>query len=221
MFCQKCGTPVPEETGVCPNCTPAPSAPPKKTSRFGFNAPSKGGKSFAAIFSAITLIPTIGILTIDYIWNYAIDWPATGYLVGALLVIWICSVLPAVRVTPAPVTAFICFMSAALYIMYIVKRLTDSMEWFTVFALPALMIPAVFIGLDSSLASSTRLRGFGMGALVSAEAAIYSIAWGILWDNYYHAGVIELRFSVICASLFLMQAVILAAVAYVQRVNRK
>ena len=43
-----------------------------------FNSPDKGGKSFAAIFSVLCLIPAIVTLTIDYVWNYKIDWKPTG-----------------------------------------------------------------------------------------------------------------------------------------------
>lgn len=182
-----------------------------------FTAPGKNGKNFAAIVTALTLIPAIATITIDYIWNYKIDWPATGYIVGALVVGWICAVLPAIHVMPAPVTTIICFLSAALYILYIVKRVTGSMEWFTRFALPVLGVIAVFVGLDSALASSAGVKGFLLGAIGAFEASIFSIIWGILWDNYYHNGVIQLRFSVICASLFLMLAVIIAAMWYINR----
>lgn len=182
-----------------------------------FSAPGKDGKNFAVIVTALTLIPAIGTLTIDYIWNYKIDWPATGYIVGALLVGWICTVLPAIHVMPAPVTAVICFFSAALYLLYIVKRVTGSMEWFTRFALPVLGIITVFIGLDSALSSSAGIKGYWLGAIGAFEASIFSILWGVLWDNYYHNGVIQLRFSVICASLFLMLTVVLVAGGYVTR----
>ena len=91
-----------------------------------FNSPDKSSKSFAAIFSVLCLIPAIVTLTIDYIWNYKIDWKPTGYIVGALIVLWICCVLPAIKITPAPVTALICFMSLALYLMFIVCLLYTS-----------------------------------------------------------------------------------------------
>ena len=241
MFCRNCGTQIPDGANACPNCLAVPTIAPdpeaakapqqaaqpvtqpenNERKKGFFNAPGKSGKSYAAIVSALLLLPAIFIVTIDYIWNYHIDWEATWYIVGALLVIWICSVLPAIRITPAPVTAIICFMSAALYVMYIVRQVTGSMEWFTMFALPVLLILAVFIGLDSALINSTKLRGLALGAVASAEAAIFSVLWGFLWDNYYHHGVIELRFSVICASGFLMLTVVLAALAYVKNVNKK
>ena len=186
-----------------------------------FNSPDKSGKSSAAIFSVLCLIPAIVTLTIDYIWNYKIDWKPTGYIVGALIVLWICCVLPAIKITPAPVTALICFMSLALYLMFIVKQVSGSMLWFAAFALPAIAVLAVFIGADSAIIHSTKISSFGICSLISAEAAIYSIVWGILWDNYHHGGIIRLRFSVILASVFLIFALIFAAAAYVGKIHKK
>lgn len=186
-----------------------------------FNSPDKSSKNFAAIFSVLCLIPAIATLTIDYIWNYKIDWKPTGYIVGALIVIWICCVLPAIKITPAPVTALICFMALALYLMYIVKQVSGSMLWFAAFALPAIAVLAVFIGADSAIIHSTKIGSLGICSLISAETAIYSIIWGILWDNYHHGGIIRLRFSVIIASIFLMVSLIFAAAAYVRKNNKK
>ncbi len=244
MFCAHCGASVPEGATACPQCHAvvinnvapeqeapkaaetaqteytAPAAQAQDSKFRFFKAPGKSGKSFAALFSAFTLVPIIFIYAVDYIIDYKINSPFTGYIVGALLVIWICSVLPAANVTPAPVTAVICFASVALYIIYIVKRISGSMEWFTMFALPLLMLLALFLGLDSSLASRG-VKGFFAGALISAEAAVFSIIFGVLWDNYHHHGVIQLRFSVICAAFFLMVTVIQLAVGYVNKLNEK
>ena len=137
-----------------------------------------------------------------------------------LVVIWICSVLPVVRITPAPVTAIICFASVTLYAMFVIKEINGSMEWFTVFALPLIMILAVFIGLDSALAAN-KIATSLMPGIVAAEAAVYSFIFGILWSHYYDDAVYMPRISVVFACGFLMLSVILAAMGYVKMINRK
>lgn len=242
MFCKKCGAAVSDGDAFCPKCgtrvekeetvspvsynesnsehTEEQTAPAKEIKEKFLTAPTKSGKSYAVIFTALTLIPAIFVLMIDYVANLAVDWPATKYVVGALVVIWICSVLPVVRITPAPVTAIICFASVTLYAMFVIKEINGSMEWFTVFALPLIMILAVFIGLDSALAAN-KIATSLMPGIVAAEAAVYSFIFGILWSHYYDDAVYMPRISVVFACGFLMLSVILAAMGYVKMINRK
>lgn len=228
VFCPKCGTRVEKEETVTPvsynesnsEHTEEQTAPAKEIKEKFLTAPTKSGKSYAVIFTALTLIPAIFVLMIDYVANLAVDWPATKYVVGALVVIWICSVLPVVRITPAPVTAIICFASVTLYAMFVIKEINGSMEWFTVFALPLIMILAVFIGLDSALAAN-KIATSLMPGIVAAEAAVYSFIFGILWSHYYDDAVYMPRISVVFACGFLMLSVILAAMGYVKMINRK
>lgn len=228
VFCPKCGTRVEKEETVTPvsynesnsEHTEEQTAPAKENKEKFLTAPTKSGKSYAVIFTALTLIPAIFVLMIDYVANLAVDWPATKYVVGALVVIWICSVLPVVRITPAPVTAIICFASVTLYAMFVIKEINGSMEWFTVFALPLIMILAVFIGLDSALAAN-KIATSLMPGIVAAEAAVYSFIFGILWSHYYDDAVYMPRISVVFACGFLMLSVILAAMGYVKMINRK
>ena len=228
LFCPKCGTRVEKEETVTPvsynesnsEHTEEQTAPAKEIKEKFLTAPTKSGKSYAVIFTALTLIPAIFVLMIDYVANLAVDWPATKYVVGALVVIWICSVLPVVRITPAPVTAIICFASVTLYAMFVIKEINGSMEWFTVFALPLIMILAVFIGLDSALAAN-KIATSLMPGIVAAEAAVYSFIFGILWSHYYDDAVYMPRISVVFACGFLMLSVILAAMGYVKMINRK
>lgn len=224
MFCKNCGTSIPDGATSCPGChavvdgaPAAPAAPEEKKSIL--SAPTKGGKNFTALASAFLLIPAIFTIMIDYIVDYAVDWPPTGYVVGALLVCWICAVLPALKITPAPVTAIICFASVALYIMYIVKQISGSMEWFTLFALPMLMIFAVFVGVDSALTQNESLHKF-MAGIVAAEGAVYCFVWGLLWTNYHGQGLIQPRLSIIAACGCLMLSVILLAMGYVKGNNK-
>ena len=242
MFCKKCGAAVSDGDAFCPKCgtrvekeetvfpvsynennsehTEEQTAPAKEIKEKFLTAPTKSGKSYAVIFTALTLIPAIFVLMIDYVANLAVDWPATKYVVGALVVIWICSVLPVVRITPAPVTAIICFASVTLYAMFVIKEINGSMEWFTVFALPLIMSLAVFIGLDSALAAN-KIATSLMPGIVAAEAAVYSFIFGILWSHYYDDAVYMPRISVVFACGFLMLSVILAAMGYVKMINRK
>ncbi len=229
QFCSKCGTKVQTEEAPAAVSEPVESAPeyveetpaPTENVKEKFiKTPTKSGKSYAVIFTALTLLPAIFVLMIDYVANLAVDWPATKYVVGALVVVWICSVLPVIRIMPAPITAIICFASVTLYAMFVIKEINGSMEWFTVFALPMIMILAVFIGLDSALAAN-KIATAVMPGIVAAEAAIYSFVFGILWSHYYDDAVYMPRISVVFACGFLMLAVILAAMGYVRMINQK
>ena len=220
LFCSKCGEKIIKEEMPAVTAEPVENAsgyaeeaaaPAEGVKEKFIKAPTKSGKSYAVIFTALTLLPAIFVLMIDYVANLAIDWPATKYVVGALVVVWICSVLPVLRITPAPVTAIICFASVTMYAMFVIKEINGSMEWFTVFALPLIMILAVFIGLDSALAAN-RVATAIMPGIVAGEAAIYSFIFGILWSHYYDDAVYMPRISVVFACGFLMLAVILAAI---------
>ena len=241
-YCPKCGIPLFEEETPVASGEPVPKeetsvvsaepeatdsgyaeeavAPAESVKEKFLKAPTKSGKSYAVIFTALTLLPAIFVLMIDYVANLAIDWPATKFVVGALIVVWICSVLPVLRITPAPVTAIICFASVTMYAMYVIKEINGSMEWFTVFALPLIMILAVFIGLDSALAANKVATAL-MPGIVAGEAAIYSFVFGVLWSHYYDDAVYMPRISVVFACGFLMLAVILAATGYVKMINSK
>ena len=228
LFCSKCGEKIIKEEMPAVTAEPVENAsgyaeeaaaPAEGVKEKFIKAPTKSGKSYAVIFTALTLLPAIFVLMIDYVANLAIDWPATKYVVGALVVVWICSVLPVLRITPAPVTAIICFASVTMYAMFVIKEINGSMEWFTVFALPLIMILAVFIGLDSALAAN-RVATAIMPGIVAGEAAIYSFIFGILWSHYYDDAVYMPRISVVFACGFLMLAVILAAMGYVKMINR-
>ena len=92
MNCPRCGKEITPDAKVCPSCglifnneTNNNDAP--KKSLLGINAPNKGAKSFAAIFTAILLCPALFCSVLDYVLFPNVNW--SGYVVGALAVICI------------------------------------------------------------------------------------------------------------------------------------
>lgn len=208
----------PEPAYAEPAADPAEIQAPAKESFF--KAPTKSAKSFAALFTAFTLVPAIFWIMIDYIIDFQVDGPITKYAVGLLVVVWICAVLPAIRVTPAPVTALICFLAVASYVFFVIKEISGSMEWFTTVALPMLLILAVFIGLDSAIAANSTARLF-MPGIIAGEASIFTLIGGFLWTNFLGLDHTQwqLRAAIFIAASLLMLAVVLVAVSYVKKVN--
>lgn len=132
MFCTKCGAVVDEKTGVCPNCGACERAEekaekPGSKKKFYLGKATKTAKSYAVIFSAFMVFPAM-ICTVVNILNPGDKFWA-GYVLGAIAVAWVFLVLPVLRVTPAPVTAGICFVVLALYLLYIAK-MQGVISWY-------------------------------------------------------------------------------------------
>lgn len=237
MFCRNCGAQIPEGTTACPNCHAVNGEVRAQTEKKngGFRAPTQGGKKAIAICSALTLIPIIFIIMIDLFVDLKFDWDKTGGWIGFLLVLFICTVLPSIRITPAPVTTGICFLTVCAYIMYVLKLVNGNMDWFTEMALPLILVFCVFLGLDSVLVGDGKVSGSGKGVLYCLEAFIFSIAWSVLYTNYKGLDLAELqsiglfdgieglmiRVPILFAAFFLTLTVIFAAAWYVGKVRKQ
>jgi membrane protein len=222
MFCTKCGAVVDEKTGVCPNCGACERAEEKAEKpdfkkKLHLGKATKTAKSYAVIFSAFMVFPAM-ICTVVNILNPGDKFWA-GYVLGAIAVAWVFLVLPVLRVTPAPVTAGICFVVLALYLLYIAK-MQGLISWYYSYAVPICAVICAMVALTTGLISKKIAKGIHIPALLSAEAAVFLIFLEALYD-FNQLGRLNLRWSLITMCVFVSISVICEAVAYVVRLNAK
>ncbi len=204
MYCSKCGAQT-DENGMCPNCDTVPAEPVSKKKEKG---PSKSSKNYAAIFTALLVFPASLSVAIDLSFHRYDFW--FGYVVGALLVVWVCAVLPQLNITPAPVTALICFASVIGYIFFVVYK-TGHLEWLYNRALPLTVLLAAFIAIDSALISR-KVDWMKVLSCISFEIGAYLIAIELT----YRRALTDLHWSPILACGFISVAAVFLAFSYVK-----
>lgn len=236
MFCNKCGSAVPEGNAFCGKCgTPLPvqqyqpqfqqknqsrnqSAQQQNEERKGFlKAPGKGSKSFAAVMTALMVFPATFCVALDMVFQRSDGWCL--YVVGALIAAWMVIVYPALNITPAPVTALISFFSVVGYIFFVIGRLGFLEKLYKV-ALPLMILAAVFIALDSALIGAGKLKGMHAFSFVSLQSAIYLVAIEATLDNLAW-GEVNLRWSLIIGCFFVSAIALFEAINYVAKINKK
>lgn len=139
MYCIRCGAQLCDSEEKCPLCgtvvfhpdlprpqgeKPYPAARPKETA-------SRKGILF--VLTMLFLVPLVISLLVDWRINGELAW--SGYVGGALLVIYVTAVLPTWFRHAAPVI-FVAsdFVAAGLYLLYI--NFATGGHWYLSFALP-------------------------------------------------------------------------------------
>ena len=230
MFCNKCGSKVPEGNafcGVCGNPIPVqanyqpvdqPAAEPVKEEKGGFfKMPGKGSKSFAAIMTALMVFPATFCVALDMVFQRSDGWCL--YVVGALIAAWMVIVYPALNITPAPVTALVSFFSVIGYIFFVIGRLGFLEKLYKV-VLPLMILAAIFIALDSALMGAGKLKGLHAFSFISLQCAVYLVAIEATYDNVLW-GEVNLRWSLIVGCFFVSAIALFEAVNYVVKINKK
>lgn len=218
MYCSNCGKQLPEGTTVCPDCNPVSNQVQPETKKDSFfKAPGKGSKSYAALFTALLVFPATICTAIDIAFDKYDYW--FGYVVGALLVTWVISVLPVLKITPPAVTAMICFGSIICYTYYIMSK-TQFFDWLPKFLLPMLILTAAFISLDVALIGGKKIKGLHVLSLLALECALYLVSWEVIFDNMKY-GTIDLGWSLILSCGFISVVAVLEAFSYVGKINKK
>lgn len=222
MICPYCKKYIPDSSKFCPECGSviSPDAKPatKKQMSF-FKGPTDSGKGYAAIATALMVFPAMLSIAIDFVFRHNDGWSA--YVVGALIVAWICSVFPALRITPAPVTALISMFSILAYVGFIISK-TARFEWIYKVGLPLFILAALFISIDSALLGSGKVKGLHFLSILSVELAVYLIAIEATVDTMLF-NMITLRWSVIVACFFISAVALFEAIQYALKLlkNRK
>lgn len=217
MFCTKCGTQLTED-GKCPNCDTVPAEPVKTEEGDGKKYRKIGGidkqtKNYAALLTAFLVFPSSLSIAIDLSFHRYDFW--FGYVVGALIVVWICAVLPVLNITPAPVTALICFASIMGYVSYIVYK-TGHIEWLFQRALPLVILFALFVAIDAMLLAK-KVEWMKVMGCISFEMGVYLIAI----EATYTRALTNLHWSPILACGFISVAAVFLAFSYVKTNGKK
>ena len=142
MYCIKCGVKLSDNQKVCPLCetvvfhpeirpsNDVPLYPPQQ-----HPAPQVQSQAALVVITTLFLLPLLITALCDLQLHNAITW--SGYVVGALQMIYVAAVLPIWFHRPNPVIFLPCdFVAAGLYLLYI--NLVTGGHWFLTFAFPVL-----------------------------------------------------------------------------------
>lgn len=220
MQCPNCNSIIPDNSKFCGNCGSNLASPPvqpaNKKPAF-FKGPTDGGKGYAAVMTALMVFPATLCIALDLVFHKNDGW--CTYVVGALIVAWIVSVFPVLRITPAPVTALICLFSVLSYVAYIIGK-TGHIFWFYKVGLPLFILAAIFISVDAALLGAGKLKGLHALSLVSVEIAVYLIAIEATVDMLLF-NMVTIRWSAIVACFFISAVALFEAFQYVIKLMKK
>lgn len=151
MYCAKCGVKLADTEMICPLCgtrahPDVVRTPEKPLYPAGQNPPTQvNSKAVHVVVAVLFLLPLLICLQCDLIITGTVTW--SGYVIGALVLSYVCLALPLWFRKPNPVVFVPCgFGAAAVYLLYI--DLATGGGWFLGFGLPvtgflALLVTAV------------------------------------------------------------------------------
>ena len=201
MYCVNCGLELSDGQKICPICQTRVYHPDLKKSEALPSYPRRAFKSeeinirgLLFVITLLHLIPIIFALILDLNLNGQVDW--FGYVVGAVVLLYVCAVLPLWFKRPNPVVFIPCdFLTLAIFLWNINLKLDG--EWFWTFALPiTASIGAITTGIVALLRylRHGRLFVFGggfilLGLLVLAIEELTHVTFeishtGFAWSLY-------------------------------------
>ena len=137
MFCAKCGVELAETERKCPLCGTRlhPDLAAEQTELLYPDSPPTqvNSKAVHGVILALFLMPAIICLQVDLVVTGSVTW--SGYVLGALQLLYVCIALPAWFKNPNPVIFTPCgFVALTAYLAYI--NIATGGNWFMSFALP-------------------------------------------------------------------------------------
>ena len=140
MYCIKCGVKLADTEKVCPLCATKVYHPeltqPEENPLYPkgqFPPEPKNSLLLQSIATAVFILPLLMVLIADLNGNGRVTW--SGFVIGALLVGYVCLVLPVWFSKPNPVIFVPCgFASILGYLLYI--NFATHSSWYFTFALP-------------------------------------------------------------------------------------
>ncbi len=205
MYCANCGVKLADDQKKCPICgtrayhpditrTDGESQYPKDISPREGN----GFKIIQMLVTALVALAAVVVFLCDMQFGGGVSW--SGYVIGALGVVYVAFVLPSWFKRPNPVIFVPSALSAALvYVLYI-NIVTDG-NWFLTFAFP---VGGAVILIISAVV--TLMKYVRRGALYIFGGALISVGGLALLVEF----LLELTFSIACIGWSLYPLVTLA-----------
>ena len=180
MYCINCGIELSDGQKICPICQTRVYHPDLKKSdalptypRRAFKSEEINIKGLLFVVTILHLIPIIFSIIFDLNLNGRIDW--TGYVVGAVLLIYVTAVLPMWFKNPNPVIFTPCsLLTMVVFLWYI--NFTVEGGWFWTLAFPiSLMFSGIVITMVTLLRyiKRHRLYIFGGGFIATGIAITF------------------------------------------------
>lgn len=139
MFCIKCGAELSDGQTACPLCATKvyhPDLPFREKSTYprgDFPSEEINRKGILFVITILALIPLVLPAIFEYSFWHTVSW--SGYVVGSVLLSYICLILPLWFRRPNPVIFTPCGFAAATAFLWYVNWQTDG-DWFLTFAFP-------------------------------------------------------------------------------------
>lgn len=191
MYCAKCGVELANTEAVCPLCQ-TPAHPDlyraKETPLFPKNekTPSKvNSQGMQIMLTALFLLPILICLQCDLLISGSVTW--SGFVVGALMMVYIIGVLPVWFHKPNPVIFVPCsFAAVGVYLLYI--NLSTNGSWFLSFAFPVVGALCLIVTAVVTLMRYVRRgRLYIFGGSIIALGAFMPLMGFLINLTFFHA----------------------------------
>ena len=227
MYCINCGVKLADTEKKCPLCATevyhptlkqVPEAPLFPKGKLP-QAP-KHPLLLQTIATALFVLPLLMVLIADLRENLAVTW--SGFVIGALLVGYVCVVLPVWFRKPNPVIFVPCgFASVLLYLLYI--DLSTGGNWFLPFAFPVIGGIGIIVTAVTSLLRYVRKgklyiyggAAIAFGGLILMSEFLLDITFGI--SRFYGWSLYPLTTLVLLGGLLIFLAICRSAREVMER----
>lgn len=227
MYCINCGVKLADTEKKCPLCATevyhptlkqaaeAPAYPPEK-----HPLPPKSSRLLQTVATVLFVLPLVLVLIADLKEQGRVTW--SGFVIGALLVGYVCVVLPVWFKRPNPVIFVPCgFASVLVYLLYI--SLATHGGWFMSFAFPVVGSMGIVVTAMTALLRYVRkgkLYIYGGGAiafglLILMMEFLLDITFGI--SRFYGWSLYPLTTLVLLGGLLIFLAICRSAREVMER----
>lgn len=227
MYCINCGVKLADTEKKCPLCATEVYHPTLKqvpeTPLFPKGKLPQAPKHpllLQTIATALFVLPLLMVLIADLRENLAVTW--SGFVIGALLVGYVCVVLPVWFRKPNPVIFVPCgFASVLLYMLYI--DLATGGSWFLPFAFPVVGGVGIIVTAMTSLLRYVRKgklyiyggAAIAFGGLILMSEFLLDITFGI--SRFYGWSLYPLTTLVLLGGLLIFLAICRSAREVMER----
>lgn len=227
MYCINCGVKLADTEKKCPLCATEVYHPSLKQAEESpaypkgkYPLPPKSSRLLQSIATVLFVLPLLLVLIADLKEQGRVTW--SGFVVGALLVGYVCVVLPVWFKRPNPVIFVPCgFASVLVYLLYI--NLATHGNWFMSFAFPVVGSMGIVVTAMTTLLRYVRkgklyIYGGGaiaFGALLLMTEFLLDITFGI--SRFYGWSLYPLTTLVLLGGLLIFLAICRSAREVMER----